>query len=37
MTDHIYLPSTRDGKTWSIYTHKPDGRPAYAYDEWLNS
>ena len=31
MTDRIYLPSTRDGKTWSIYTHKPDGRPAYAY------
>jgi hypothetical protein len=25
-----YLPSSTPGKVWSIYTYKPEGRPAYA-------
>lgn len=31
MSDTQYIPSTKPGYTWSIYTHKPDGRPGYAY------
>lgn len=25
-----YIPSTTEGKTWSVFVHKPQGRPAYA-------
>lgn len=25
-----YVASTTPGKTWSVYVHKPQGRPAYA-------
>lgn len=30
MSSKTYIPSTTEGKTWSVFVHKPQGRPAYA-------
>lgn len=30
MSNNTYVPSTTEGKTWSVSVYKPQGRPAYA-------
>lgn len=30
-SDSQYVKSTTPGKHWNLYTHKPQGRPGYAY------
>lgn len=31
MSDNQYVKSTKPGYHWSMYTHKPQGRPGYAF------
>ena len=30
MSDNQYIPSTKPGYHWNVYTYKPQGRPGYA-------